>query len=94
MTMTQAPVFDLADYLRKAVRESGRGMQELADELELSRETLSLWVNGKRRPNRGQLIALAHVTGVPLQWLLDAAETPPADAEGVARPKGLEPLTF
>jgi transcriptional regulator with XRE-family HTH domain len=84
MSTLITPAFDLADYMRKALRESGMRAQDAADAMELSRETVSLWLNGKRRPNRGQLIAFAHVTGVPLEWL----------EQGIARPERLELPTF
>jgi len=84
MTITTGLRFDLADYMRKALRESELTVQEAADRMEMSRESVSLWINGKRRPNRTQLIAFAHVTGVPLEWL----------EQGIARPERLELPTF
>lgn len=93
MTMTVLQ-FGLHDHIRKAIEVSGLSVGEFSDALGVSRNTASRWLSGRREPSRAQLIAISMVTRVPLEWLLGAAETPPADAEGVARPKGLEPLTF
>jgi hypothetical protein len=38
------PAWDLADRLRKTLRESGVGVQEMADYLEVSRNTVSAWI--------------------------------------------------
>ena len=84
MTITTSHVFDLADYMRKAIRESGLTVQEVAEQLEMSRESVSLWINGRRMPTRGQRIAFAQVTGVTLEWL----------EQGMARPERLELPTF
>lgn len=68
------PAWDLADRLRKSLRESGVGVQEMADYLEVSRNTVSAWING-RTPPSGQSIRLwALRTGLPYEWLRDGIE--------------------
>lgn len=84
--------------MRIALDESGLSVQTISDELGMSRETVSSWINGRRVPNRAQLIAWAQLTSVPVWWLETGAEEPPHDRggalAGVARPEGLEPPTF
>ena len=68
------PAWDLADRLRKTLRESGVGVQEMADYLEVSRNTVSAWING-RTPPSGQSVRLwALRTGFPHAWLKDGTE--------------------
>lgn len=68
------PPWDLADRLRKSLRVSGVGVQEMADYLEVSRNTVSAWING-RTPPSGQSIRLwALRTGFPHDWLRDGVE--------------------
>jgi len=57
--------------MRKALRESDAGVQEIADYLGVSRTAVSSWINGRNRPSRPVLRLWALRTGVPLEWLLD-----------------------
>lgn len=61
--------FDLADRLRKSLRVSGWSVQAIADQLGVSRNTVSNWINGRVTPTREQLTVWAAYTGAPLQWL-------------------------
>lgn len=104
MTMTERttglsiPSMRVCDRLRRSLDETGASVQEIAEAMGHSRFTVSGWLNGKRVPNKAQMALWAHLTRVPVWWLATGAEEPPGDAEGapadVARPKGLEPLTF
>ena len=99
MSMQQAPdlrlYFDLADRMRRAMRVSGTSVQQVADELEVSRNTISAWINGRGFPRRRDLRDFALLTGFPMSWLETGMETPPSDdGGGVVRPEGLEPPTF
>lgn len=75
LTSTDAPPsavlsFDQADRMRKALRHSGLTSQQLADELEVSRNTISAWINGRAKPRMRDLRLFAAATGYDLQWLL------------------------
>lgn len=71
------PEFDLADRLRKALRESDIGVQTMADYLEVDRGTVSTWINGRIKPS-GQTIRLfALRTGVNYAWLKDGQRSEP-----------------
>lgn len=61
--------WDLADRLRKSLRSSGIGVQQMADELGLDRNSVSRYINGHTVPARAALIVWAMRTGVPLEWL-------------------------
>lgn len=73
MSMEQAPAgvpeFDLADRMRKALRTSGVGVQEMAEYLGVARNTVSTWINGRIEPNRQTIRLWAMRTGVPFEWL-------------------------
>lgn len=90
--MSQQPVeaallqFDLHDRLRKSLQVADVSVQEMADYLEVSRTTVSRWINGGMEPKRPFLIMWAMRTGVPLSWLVTGRvknETPSPDGEGV-----------
>lgn len=61
--------FDMADRLRRALRLSDVSVQDMADELEVSRNTVSNWINGRNIPRRRDLTAFALRTGFPRTWL-------------------------
>lgn len=61
--------WDLADRLRKALRVSGVGVQEMADELGVERNTVGNYIGGRTVPARAALVVWALKTGVPLAWL-------------------------
>lgn len=61
--------FDLSDRLRKALRVSGWTVQGIADQIGVSRNTVSNWINGRVTPSREQLTVWAAYTGAPLSWL-------------------------
>lgn len=66
--------FDLADRLSRALRVSGVGVQEMADHLEVSRNAVSSWINGRNRPRDRDLRAFALRTGFPMDWLRDGGQ--------------------
>lgn len=63
------PRFDLADRMRKALRESGVSALEMADYLGVSRNTVSNWINGHARPSTAAVRLWAMRTGIPFDWL-------------------------
>ena len=85
MSVEQAPEWDLADRMRKALRHAGGiEIQEMADYLGVSRASVSNWVNGRNRPSKPTLRVWAVRCGVPFSWL----------AEGVSVPGESGNLTF
>lgn len=63
------PQWDLADRMRKALREADVGVQEMADYLGVARNTVSNWINGRIEPRHQTLLLWAMRTGVSLEWL-------------------------
>ena len=68
------PPWDLADRLRKALRVADIGVQEMADYLEVSRNTVSAWINGRTPPGTQSIRLWALRTGMPYEWLKNGSE--------------------
>lgn len=75
------PEWTLADRMRKSLEAAGLGVQEMADELGVTRGAVGKWINGHVTPRRPVLMAWALRTGVPLEWL----ETGDADDKASGR---------
>lgn len=87
-TATAVPEWDVADRVRKALRVSGVGVQEIADYLDVDRSTVSTWINGRITPSTQTLRLVALRCGVPYEWLRDGTtasgpDTP--DDQGITR---------
>lgn len=79
---SSVPQWDLADRLGKSLRVSGLSVQDMADYLEVHRNSVSAWING-RTPPTGQTVRLwAMRTGVPYRWLRDGIESDPTPPKG------------
>jgi transcriptional regulator with XRE-family HTH domain len=63
------PSWTLGDRLDKALHDAGMGKQEMADFLEVSRNTVGAYCADRQRPSGAVLRAWALRTGVPLEWL-------------------------
>ena len=73
--------FDQADRLRRALRVSQISVQDMAAYLQVSRNTVTAWINGHNRPRRRDLAAFAMRTGFPLEWL-ETGRMPGGDGDG------------
>lgn len=62
--------FDLADRMRKALRVAGMSVQDAAEALNVSRNTVGNWISDRTKPSQEQLVVWAAVTGAPHEWLL------------------------
>lgn len=69
--------WDLADRLRKSLRVADISVQEMADTLEVSRNTVGNWMSGRRNPSGPYLRVWALRTGVPFRWLRDGEAVGP-----------------
>ena len=65
------PVWDVGDRMRKALREAGIGVGEIADYLGVARTTVSNWINGRIEPSVQTLRLWALRCGVDYDWLRD-----------------------
>lgn len=61
--------FGRDDRLAKALRLANISSNEMADHLEMSRTTISNYINGRTNPKRSIMRDWAIRTGVPLTWL-------------------------
>ena len=59
----------VGERLEKTLRVTGISAQEMAAHLEVSRTSISNWIHGRAPINRGNLIAWALRTGIPLEWI-------------------------
>ena len=64
------PEWTLGWRLQRSLSWADVSVQEMADELGVSRGTISRWCNDHNRPRRSDLRLWALRTGVPLDWLL------------------------
>lgn len=71
------PAFDLADRLRKALRVSDVSVQDMADYLEVGRNTIGRYINGHTQPSGAVVRLWALRTGVPYGWLRDGEQMSP-----------------
>jgi transcriptional regulator with XRE-family HTH domain len=81
------PEFDLADRLRKSLRTSGIGVYVMSEYLEVSRNTVGNWINGKTHPRPSELKLWALRTRVDYRWLL-TGKLPRVDSNH--QPAGME----
>ncbi|UJL31712.1 helix-turn-helix transcriptional regulator [Mycolicibacterium vanbaalenii] len=63
------PEWDLADRLTKSLRVAGMSSQDMADYLDVHRNTISAWMNGRTPPSTQSLRLWALRTGVPYEWI-------------------------
>lgn len=66
--------------LKYLLREKGDTITALAKELELSRQAVSLYVEGKNLPNSEKVCAIADYFDVSADWLLGRTDTRSTDA--------------
>ena len=63
------PPWDVADRMRKSLREAHIGVSDMADYLEVGRNTVSNWINGRTTPPGAALRLWAQRCNVSLEWL-------------------------
>lgn len=91
------PVWDVGDRMRKALREAGIGVGEMAAYLGVARTTVSNWVNGRIEPSVQTLRLWALRCGVDYDWLRDGRPssspvTSPTTLVDIRKPGRLAPL--
>ena len=70
------PVWDTADRMRKALRESKTSVTAMAGHLGVRQETVSTWLTGRHQPDKRTLMLWALRTGVPFEWLTGGGWAP------------------
>ena len=59
----------IADRLKRSLRYAGLSHHEMADFMEVHRNTVGCWVQGKSMPMPALIRLWADRTGVPVEWL-------------------------
>lgn len=74
------PAWTLGWRLQRALAHAGISVQGMANELDVSRSTISRWINDNGTPPRSGFVKLwALRTGVPYEWLAEGVERPDTD---------------
>ena len=63
------PEETLGDRMRRALRKEHLSVQDMAEYLGVSRNTVGTWINDHVRPSEQTFKLWALRTGVPLEWL-------------------------
>lgn len=71
----------MSDRLRKALAHADVSSNEMAQYLEVSRHTISNWINGRTRPPATATKLWAMRCGVPYSWLVSGVERQTADGD-------------
>lgn len=77
----RVPQWDLADRMRKSLREAKVGVGEMAGYLDVERNTVGSWINGRITPRTQTLRLWALRCGVPYEWLVTGATSLNLDSE-------------
>jgi transcriptional regulator with XRE-family HTH domain len=81
------PELTLGWRLRMSLDHAGISVQTMAEQLGVTRATLSRWMSDKgKRPNRAYISQWALGTGVPFEWLNTGEVTPHDATRGKPRP--------
>lgn len=90
------PQWDLADRMRKALRQAGMSNNEMAEYLEVAPATVSTWINGRFRPSKQSIRLWAMRTGVSYDWLChgDIAPCVPSPGTTVSAGRGTGKMTL
>lgn len=69
------PAFTLGDRLRKARESAHMEMKDLADLIDIHRQSVASYEQGKSMPKRHVLLSWSMVTGVDLRWIVEGVAT-------------------
>lgn len=74
----------LADKLIKLRKKAGLSQEELADKMDVSRQSVSKWESAQCAPELPKLIQLSNFYGVSLDYMLkdDVTEETPVEISG------------
>ena len=61
--------WDLVDRLHKSLRVSGVSVAEMAESLEVHRNTVTNYLSGRVTPDRRTKIVWAMTVGLPFEWI-------------------------
>ena len=77
------PEITRGDRMRVSLRHGGVSVQAMADYLDVSRASVSNWINGRVAPSKQTMRLWAFRCGVPLTWL-ETGRAPDHDGPGLS----------
>lgn len=77
------PQWSQGDRLAKALDHAGMSVQDMADFLEVTRNTIGNYTAGRTKINRATLLVWAERTGVDLRWLESGEAPNPPPTPGI-----------
>jgi transcriptional regulator with XRE-family HTH domain len=69
------PDWTIGDRLAKARRYADLTVIEMAERLDVHRNSVGAWESDRHRPRRRDVLAWSHITGVPVDWILEGRES-------------------
>ena len=75
----------LGEKLKKLRKARGLSQEQLADQLNVSRQAISMWELGESTPDTDNLVALSDYYGVSLDYLLRDQEVPEVSEKVMVR---------
>ena len=69
LALGQVPELTFEWRLRMAMKQAGMTQPDLAEAIGMTSRTVDRWLNRGATPRRGQIMACALATGVPVIWL-------------------------
>lgn len=80
-TAEGAPALTTGDAMQLLMRQSGKTGRQMADSLDVTRFTVSGWLNNHRPPSTPVLMAWAMLTGGSYEWLCAIRDSNPEPAD-------------
>ena len=74
----------LADKIIDLRKKNGWSQEELAEQLGVSRQSVSKWESGMSVPDLNKIIAMSELFGVSTDYLLGLEDTPRLDVSGLS----------
>lgn len=77
---------NLGENIYRLRSEHNMSQGDLADALEVSRQSVSKWENNSAVPELDKLVKMAHIFGITLDEMVTGAEAPPASKAEIPEP--------
>lgn len=78
----------LCEKLIDLRRKAGLSQEQMAQQLDVSRQAVSKWETGESLPDTNKLLAIGRLLGVTVDYLLDDEQTDPAPTSAGPRKSG------
>jgi transcriptional regulator with XRE-family HTH domain len=79
-------IMDAGNRIERARAAANMTQQELADKLFVSRELVSKWENGTRRPDYNTFLRIAEALSIPMESIIEEEKCTLPDLEGCIPP--------